>query len=249
MATLSASRRNSANSNPNTPRQSLSGTGTLISVPRMSSLSEQENVAILNCDINSSNNKNLNYNPEESTLPESDETTDSYVPLKVLKEIKSENGKAYRARACSERSDSGISDCSSHLTSSSCTSTPLLGKKFRINEETENSEESSTITLILNSRNNIPLERRQSHDSEADKVSEEDKSSESDHIIKVDDADRVGEEDGFASVFNEDDRRFSPDKNVEGKPPLNIKISNKIGTFNGNKLTKCKLYFFFHYIL
>lgn len=243
MATLSASRRNSANSNPNTPRQSFSGTGTLTSVTRMSSLTEQENVAILNCDINSSNNRNLNYNPEENVLPESDETTDSYVPLKVLKEIKNENSKAYRSRACSERSDSGISDCSSHLTSSSCTSTPLLGKKFRINEETENSDESTSITLILNSRNNLPLERRQSHDSEADKVSEEDKSSESDHIIKIDEADRVGEED--ISVLSIEDTRFSPDKNVEAKPPLHIKISDKIGTFNGNKPTKCEYIFTF----
>lgn len=241
MATLSASRRNSANSNPTTPRQSLSGTGGLLtSMPRMSSLTEQESVALLNCDINS-NNKNLNYNTQ-TTLPESDETSDNHVPLKILKDIKNENNKAYRSRACSERSDSGISDCSSHFTSSSCTSTPLLGKKFRISEETENGNESSNITLILNSRNRISPERRQSHDSEADKVSEEDKSVEEDKIV-LHEADKSGEEEKFVSVLNIDGLRLSPDKSVEGKPPLNLKISDKLGTFNSNKPTKCEYVF------
>ncbi|VEN54177.1 unnamed protein product [Callosobruchus maculatus] len=64
------------------------------------------------------------------------ETSDTYMPLKAIKEQPS--AKAVRTRAFSERSDSGISDCSSHLTaSSSCTSTPLLGKKFCINEDVE----------------------------------------------------------------------------------------------------------------
>lgn len=39
-------------------------------------------------------------------------------------------------KSCSERSDSGISDCSV-LAACSCSSTPLLGKKFQINEEAE----------------------------------------------------------------------------------------------------------------
>ncbi|KAK9886789.1 hypothetical protein WA026_018441 [Henosepilachna vigintioctopunctata] len=47
-----------------------------------------------------------------------------------------DSSKSVKMRSCTERSDSGIS-CSSHLTSSSCTSTPLLGKKFSINEEPE----------------------------------------------------------------------------------------------------------------
>lgn len=244
MATLSASRRNSANSNPTTPRQSLSGTGGLLtSVPRMTSVTEQENVALLNCDINS-NSKNLNYNNTQTTLPENDEKTDNYVPLKILKDIKNENSKAYRSRACSERSDSGISDCSSHLTSSSCTSTPLLGKKFRISEETENGHESTNITLILNSRNSISQERRQSHDSETDKVSEEDKSVEGDHIDETDKNDR---KDKFISVLNVDGLRISPEKSVDGKPPLSLKISDKLGTFNGNKPTKCKYLFLFSF--
>lgn len=243
MATLSASRRNSSNSNPTTPRQSLSGTGGLLtSVPRMSSLTEQENVALLNCDINS-NNKNLHYNNTQTTLPETDETTDNYVPLKILKDIKNENSKAYRSRACSERSDSGISDCSSHLTSSSCTSTPLLGKKFRISEETENGNESTNITLILNSRNSISQERRHSHDSETDKASEEDKSVEGDKVV-TDETDKNGE-DKFVSVLNIDGLRLSPDKSVDGKPPLSLKISDKLGTFNSNKPTKCKYLFCF----
>lgn len=51
-----------------------------------------------------------------------------------------EKKKLYRTRSCSERSDSGISDCSNHALTSgscSCTSTPLLGKRFSINEEPE----------------------------------------------------------------------------------------------------------------
>lgn len=52
-----------------------------------------------------------------------------------------EKKKVYRTRSCSERSDSGISDCSNHASltsgSCSCTSTPLLGKRFSINEEPE----------------------------------------------------------------------------------------------------------------
>lgn len=39
-------------------------------------------------------------------------------------------------KTCSERSDSGFSDCSVQATCS-CSSTPLLGKKFQINEEVE----------------------------------------------------------------------------------------------------------------
>lgn len=229
MATLSASRRNSANSNPNTPRQSLSGTSSLTSMSRMSSLTEQVKVVLLNCDINSSNsNKQLSYNQEQNALLENDETTDSYVPLKLTKDIKNENSKAYRTRACSERSDSGISDCSSHLTSSSCTSTPLLGKKFRINEETENSDESTDIILI-NSRS----ERRQSNDSEIDKVSEEENSMDGD---KTDTKENDNAKNKFKNVLNID---ISPERNLVGKT-LNMKVADKIGTFTGNKPTKCK---------
>lgn len=235
MATLSASRRNSANSNPNTPRQSLSGTGTLTSMSRMSSLTEQDNVVLLNCDINSSNsNKQLNDNQEQNALFENGETADSYVPLKVPKDIKNENNKVYRSRACSERSDSGISDCSSHLTSSSCTSTPLLGKKFRINEESENSSE-STNTILINSTN----ERRKSHDSDTDKVIEEDKSTDGDKTDTNDNESDENTKNIFRNVLNID-IRFSPDKNLEEKPPLNIKVADKIGTFTGNKPTKSK---------
>lgn len=235
MATLSASRRNSANSNPNTPRQSLSGTGTLTSMSRMSSLTEQDNVVLLNCDINPSNsNKQLNDSQEQNALFENGETADSYVPLKVPKDIKNENNKVYRSRACSERSDSGISDCSSHLTSSSCTSTPLLGKKFRINEETENSIE-STNTILISSTN----ERRKSHDSDTDKVIDEDKSTDGDKTDTHENESDENTKNTFRNVLNID-IRFSPEKNLEEKPPLNIKVADKIGTFTGNKPTKSK---------
>lgn len=240
MATLSASRRNSANSNPNTPRQSLSGIGVMTS-PRMSSVSEKENVEIVNCDSNSSVNKNLNKSTEEeeNTVHENEENADSHAPLKALKDIKNENNKAYRSRACSERSDSGISDCSSHITSSSCTSTPLLGKKFRINEETESCDNTSTLTLVLNTRNNLSLERRQSHDSEADKTSEGDKSSE-DGKINEDETDKIKKDNQVTNNLSISHKRLSLDKDIEGKPPLSISVSEKIGTFNGSKPTKCK---------
>lgn len=55
-------------------------------------------------------------------------------------EEKSEKKKLHRTRSCSERSDSGISDCSNHAVNSgscSCTSTPLLGKRYSISEEPE----------------------------------------------------------------------------------------------------------------
>lgn len=59
----------------------------------------------------------------------------------VKSETVVEKKKVYRTRSCSERSDSGISDCSNHASltsgSCSCTSTPLLGKRFSINEEPE----------------------------------------------------------------------------------------------------------------
>lgn len=226
MATLSASRRNSANSNPNTPRQSLSGVATLASIPRMSSLTEQENMvtALDDCD----NHKNF---ATKETISKED---DCCAPLKVLKEIKNENNKAYRSRACSERSDSGISDCSSHLTSSSCTSTPLLGKKFRINEETESLDKSDSLTLILNSRNKIEL--TQSCDN--DKISEEDNSSDSGKGID-DERDRIktnGKD--KIKVVVDSETKFEMEKAVDKKPPLNLKVADKIGTFNGNKNSK-----------
>lgn len=116
MATLSASRRNSANSTPNTPRPSITGL-------KMSSLNEENTNGIQPLD-------DIKSLPEEVLCNESINTKSN-----GFEEV--DNKKVIRTRAHSERSDSGISDCSSHLTSSSCTSTPLLGKKFQINEEPE----------------------------------------------------------------------------------------------------------------
>lgn len=231
MATLSASRRNSANSSPTTPRQSLSGTLTVTTIPRMSSLTEQENVPILNCDINS--NIKIN-NSQEIKSPENDESTDNHVPLKVLKEIKNENSKVLRSRACSERSDSGISDCSSHLTSNSCTSTPLLGKKFKINEETENSENTNG-SLILNNTN--VFERQQSDESD---IIIKGVNNNRTLVIESDETDEANDNDECANILVPSTKRLSIESNVDGKPPLDLKISEKIGSFNGNKSNKCK---------
>ncbi|KAJ3662886.1 hypothetical protein Zmor_007204 [Zophobas morio] len=115
MATLSASRRNSANSNPNTPRASITG--------RMSSLNEEET------------NNVYSLESEPKSLPV-DVICDDNI-TSVLEENVDDTKKTIHGRACTERSDSGISDCSSHLTSSSCTSTPLFGKKIPIDEEPE----------------------------------------------------------------------------------------------------------------
>lgn len=100
------------------------------------------------------------YNSHENSTANSPITTEELVPKEEVaivetlelsedvltqlpKDLPGEQNfrtkKEVRTRACSERSDSGISDCSTytHLTSSSCNSTPLLGKKFPINEEGE----------------------------------------------------------------------------------------------------------------
>lgn len=71
---------------------------------------------------------------------EDDCSTDEEEVNKIIQDAGSvEESKDFGKRAgktCSERSDSGFSDCSV-LVSNSCTSTPLLGKKFQINEEVE----------------------------------------------------------------------------------------------------------------
>lgn len=230
MATLSASRRNSANSNPNTPRTSISGT-----LPRMSSLSEEAsrditvklkqdekmdrclNVKDVNQETIIQENSETDFKQPDNFPSEHNEVNDTYTPLKVIKDIRNENNKI-RTRACSERSDSGISDCSSHLTSNSCTSTPLLSKKFCINEETENSHDNknyiSTTTLLLNYKN---------RDETPERNGESRRSSNSDK-----------------SVLFADEVRISPDKILKEKPPLNLKLSNRIETFSNGKPVKCK---------
>lgn len=183
MATLSASRRNSANSNPTTPRASISGS----LVPRMSSLEEEkllkkvENVGISNLitdsfdendehhqkannfdsiskdDDSVSNEKHKVETVEPEIVSKEDpEKTDDILTQLLPYEQSHRTKKEVSARACSERSDSGISDCSTHthMTSNSSNSTPLLGKKFPINEESfeETSYVSSTsINLRANS--------------------------------------------------------------------------------------------------
>lgn len=134
---MSDSRRNSANSsNPATPRPSISGT----LVPRMGSLEEEKLITKIQTSLITGS---FDENDEVSTTKD------------VLTQLPKETGrskKEVRTRACSERSDSGISDCSTHthVTSSSCNSTPLLGKKFPINEEGETYISSVSINLTSN---------------------------------------------------------------------------------------------------
>lgn len=155
MATLSASRRNSANSNPNTPRPSLSGS----LVPRMSSVNEEDRIVNIGLDMSIQETEIIVSEEEDQTKTIDDETSevideadstnedrDSF-GLKTAEDLKMGSSNVVKARACSERSDSGISDCSSHLTTSSCTSTPLLGKKFCIDEEGEVYKVTRPVTL------------------------------------------------------------------------------------------------------
>lgn len=138
MTKMSDSRRNSANSsNPATPRPSISGT----LVPRMGSLEEEKLITKIQTSLIT------------GSFDENDEVSSDHKD--VLTQLPKETGrskKEVRTRACSERSDSGISDCSTHthVTSSSCNSTPLLGKKFPINEEGETYISSVSINLTSN---------------------------------------------------------------------------------------------------
>lgn len=190
MATLSASRRNSANSTPNTPRPSLTG-GTVNSpiMSRISGLNVENNSLVENHfhsltledtvpevdqseEENSSNQSeedrrdeeeeeinvkadevdeiqgnslenmttidtNGNYEIKEKKIKNESDSDETQQVEEVYKDRSSKQSpKSVKGRSCTERSDSGIS-CSSHLTTSSCTSTPLLGKKFSIIEEPE----------------------------------------------------------------------------------------------------------------
>lgn len=76
----------------------------------------------------------------------------------ISSDLNLEKKKLYRTRSCSERSDSGISDCSNHaLTTSgscSCTSTPLLGNRFSINEEPEYNKKIIDESDFQNNNNN-----------------------------------------------------------------------------------------------
>lgn len=120
MATLSASRRNSASStNNNITARPLTDCFT----SKMSSLNEEEakGAEMISQKLNGIN----------------EEKTD----LKLTNRVDENGRRLIRNRACSERSDSGISDCSSHLTANSVASTPLLNTKYLINEVVEESKQ------------------------------------------------------------------------------------------------------------
>lgn len=129
MVTLSAAtRRNSnASSTSGSPRPSLSGCcGT---VSRMSSLNEEDLEAAAATNTSSDTNSVIN-GFSEITLT-----------------------KSSRMRLCSERSDSGISDCSSIATPSphshcQCPTKPLLSKKFSITEEMETCSEKLSEMIV-----------------------------------------------------------------------------------------------------
>lgn len=136
MQTLSASRRNSAanNSAPNSPRPSISGSlynnvATTSNNTRMSSVNEEEDESL----IFESQQKHLNL-PKQSLCSDK------------VKEI----------RSCSERSDSGFSECSSCYTASSqCVcSHSLFERSTSIAEENRQigGEEENSMAEVLNKR-------------------------------------------------------------------------------------------------
>lgn len=146
MATLSASRRNSGGSNSKPGGQRISTADHTMC--KMSSLNEEHS-----CDTelpDSLQNNKLDNSECASKLVANSVVITNKI-LHTATESKEDNQKSvlcennnqkqlYRTRSCSERSDSGISDCSNHALTSgscSCTSTPLLSKRFSINEEPE----------------------------------------------------------------------------------------------------------------
>ncbi|GLH01363.1 Obscurin [Gryllus bimaculatus] len=141
MATLSAaSRRNSnASSTSGSPRPSLSGGG----ISRMSSLNEEDREALLLSDLSST--------PLVNTT-EILECHSKYANhMNGLNSVDTSN-KSGRMRLCSERSDSGIGDCSSiasspqvHQPFCQCHSKLLMSKKFSITEEAEYTIENQCI--------------------------------------------------------------------------------------------------------
>lgn len=135
MATLSASRRNSSNnlSSSNSPRASISANNP----SRMSSLNEEDSIVTK---PNSDDTNSQIVEENNNRIDEDLRNIESKLSPEVIKNPDKDfrEKKTVRSRVCSERSDSGFSDCSIHNTSScSCTSTPLLRKKFQINEEPE----------------------------------------------------------------------------------------------------------------
>ncbi|KAF2897973.1 hypothetical protein ILUMI_08202 [Ignelater luminosus] len=159
MATLSASRRNSAasSSTSNSPRPSLSG--ALMS--RMSSLNEEETLSTNN-NVSGTNGvfKNVVCNNANASTKHSNQNGDMLKCIPITEETNNEiiidedgdnkeNFKLNHNRMCSERSDSGFSDCSAAALCS-CTSTPLLSKKFCINEESAENIEYDELDYKLN---------------------------------------------------------------------------------------------------
>lgn len=161
MATLSASRRNSGGTNSTStpsPRPSLSGNN----ISRMSSLNEedtipeyiQENASVCLTDMNSDAAKTEPpaINKVLTSVVDNRTECENIVPLVDVNDVEFE--KSSRMRVCSERSDSGISDCSVVPAQSNTNATPLLSKKFSINEETDNSITIATKNIINNNSTN-----------------------------------------------------------------------------------------------
>lgn len=151
MANLSAaSRRNSSGSASSvSPKASVSGN------TRMSSLNEED----ISDHRNNFTEAFLLTHNETDNNPRSIETKRQIVDA-VTKE-----DKIARSRLCSERSDSGFSDCSIH-NSSPCSCTPLLSKKSRIKEESEDQnleledEPCASVTPPMKTmKSNLPISR------------------------------------------------------------------------------------------
>lgn len=153
MATLSASRRNLAtnNASSSTPRQSVSGGN----MSRMSSLNEEdllENVSesVAECpevltvssDATCAKTNHNTDNNNEIILPPTQPKPTTESP-ETPNEI-TDTEQFSRMRIFSERSDSGISDCSVVPTANT---TPLLSKIISASEEADTIDAKNTINI------------------------------------------------------------------------------------------------------
>lgn len=190
MATLSASRRNSTNnSQPTTPRPSITNNNQLLP-PQMCSLNEEDSDGEQDhknnlkheetVEINASNS-NLQLEKNENTetlndakfntnLLQENETEESEILIKnqiledkIIREVQfDEKNIGNEHKACSERSDSGFSDCSVPNVS---TTTAMAVPVFNLINE-EESEQKPINVLSKNEQKPISLLSRNESETE-----------------------------------------------------------------------------------
>lgn len=250
MATLSASRRNSAasSSTSNSPRPSLSG--ALMS--RMSSLNEEETLSTNN-DVSGTNGvfktvvcNNANASTKHSSEYKLNQNGDSLKCIPITEETNNEiiideygddkeNFMLNHNRVCSERSDSGFSDCSA-AASCSCTSTPLLSKKFCINEESAENIECDELDYKFNK---MHLKKVYKNEEMYNKTNLDKNingnSTKTDLIKNKTNHDNVNEFDKKRTVETEIKNNLKPPENQSAQSITNWKLKNNESNHSANK--------------